>query len=171
MPVDRHQVVAFRLARHHLTKRLDAGGLRTAAATAPQNTPPGSAPVALRGRADVSGAQVGQTIANERSLLQVWSLRGSPCIVATQELPLFTTGLRPDDEASWRAVLVGFLPVIDHLGRTATEVMKLVIDATHDALDGVVLTKRELGTALGRRRPRNSPRGSSQTPSRPSPRS
>jgi hypothetical protein len=111
-----------------------------------------SAPGAA-GTADVSGAQVDQTIANERSLLQVWSLRGSPCIVATQELPLFTTGLRPDDEASWRAVLVGFLPVIDHLGRTATEVMKLVIDATHDALDGVVLTKRELGTALGRRMP------------------
>jgi Winged helix DNA-binding domain len=151
--VDRRQVVAFRLARHHLTKRLDAGGLRTAAATAPQNTPPGSAPLALRARADVSGAQVDQAIAGERSLLQVWSLRGSPCIVPTQELPMFTTGLLPDDEASWRAVLVGFLPVIDRLGWTATEVMEMVVDATQDALDGAVLTKRELGTALGRRMP------------------
>jgi hypothetical protein len=153
MPVDRHQVVAFRLARHHLTERLKQGGLRTAAATAPQNTPPGSAPLALRARADISGAQVDQAITNERSLLQVWSLRGSPCIVPTEELPLFTTGLLPDDEASWRAALGGFLPVIDQLGRTATEVMELVIDATHDALDGVVLTKRELGTALGHRMP------------------
>jgi Winged helix DNA-binding domain len=153
VPVDRHQVVAFRLARHQLTERLDPGGLHRAAGTAPQNTPPGSAPLALRARADVSGAQVDQAIANERSLLQVWSLRGAPCIVATQELPLFTTGLLPDDEESWRAVLLGFLPVIDQLGRTATEVMELVIDATHDALDGVVLTKRELGTALGHRMP------------------
>jgi hypothetical protein len=153
VPVDRHQVVAFRLARHHLTKRLDPGGLRSAAATAPQNTPPGSAPLALRARADVNGVQVDQAIANERSLLQVWSLRGAPCIVATQELPLFTIGLLPDDEASWRAALGGFLPVIDQLGRTATEVMEMVIDATHDALDGVVLTKRELGTAIGRRMP------------------
>lgn len=153
MQVDRHQVVAFRLARHQLTERLKQGGLRTAAGTAPQNTPPGSAPLALRARADISGAQVDQAITSERSLLQVWSLRGAPCIVPTEELPLFTTGLLPDDEASWRAVLLGFLPVIDQLGRTATEVMELVIDATHDALDGVVLTKRELGTALGRRMP------------------
>jgi Winged helix DNA-binding domain len=151
--VDRHQVVAFRLARHHLTRRLDPGGLRTAAGTAPQNTPPGSALLALRARADVSGAQVDRAIANERSLLQLWSLRGSPCIVATGELPLFTSGLLPDDEASWRPVLLGFLPVIDQLGRTATEVVQLVIDATHDALDGVVLTKREMGIALGRRMP------------------
>jgi Winged helix DNA-binding domain len=153
VPVDRHQVVAFRLARHHLTERLKQGGLRTAAATAPQNTPPGSAPLALRARADVSGAQVDQAIANERALVQVWSLRGAPCIVPTEELPLFTLGLLPDDEASWRAALVGFLPVIDQLGRTASEVMEMVIDATYDALDGVVLTKRELGTALGRRMP------------------
>jgi hypothetical protein len=153
VPVDRRQVVAFRLARHHLTERLTQGGLRTAAATAPQNTPPGSGPLALRARAEVSGAQVDQAIATERSLLQVWSLRGAPCIVPTEELPLFTTGLLPDDEASWRAALVGFLPVIDQLGRTATEVMEMVIDATKDALDGVVLTKRELGTALGHRMP------------------
>jgi Winged helix DNA-binding domain len=154
MEVDRHQVVAFRLARHHLTNRLDPDELSRAAGTAPQNTPPGSAPLALRARADVSGAQVDQAIATERSLLQVWSLRGAPCIVPTEELPLFTIGLLPDDEASWRAVLLGFLPVIDQLGRTATEVMEMVIDATHDALDGVVLTKRELGIALGRRMPK-----------------
>jgi Winged helix DNA-binding domain len=154
VPVDRHQVVAFRLARQQLTERLDPAGLGTAAATAPQNTPPGSAPLALRARADVSGAQVDQAIANERTLLQLWSLRGAPCIVATQELPLFTIGLLPDDEASWRAALVGFLPIIDQLGRTAAEVMEMVIDATHDALDGVVLTKRELGTALGHRMPK-----------------
>jgi Winged helix DNA-binding domain len=151
--VDRDQVVAFRLARHQLTERQTHGGLGRAAATAPQNTPPGSAPLALRARADVSAAQVDQAIATERSLLQVWSLRGAPCIVATEELPLFTTGLLPDDEASWRAALVGFVPVVDRLGRTASEVMELVIDATHDALDGVVLSKRQLGTALGHRMP------------------
>ena len=148
--VDRAQVVGFRAAQQHLGRRTDLG---TAAGTAPQNTPPGSAQLALRVRADVTSEDVARAIEEERSLVQVWSLRGSPCIVTAAELPLFTVGLLPDDEESWQAVMQGFLPVLKQLGRSATETMALVIEATRDALDGAVLTKRELGAALGKRLP------------------
>lgn len=152
MEIDRSRVLAFRLANQQLSRR---GGLEPAAATAPQNTPPGSALLALRVRSDVSAAQVASALEEERTLVQVWSLRGSPCVVPSAELALFTVGLLPDDEESWRAVVQGFVPMIDEMGLTATETMGLVIEATRDALDGKVLTKRELGVALGKRLPKS----------------
>lgn len=150
MKVTRAQVIGFRSAHQHLGHRTD---LDAAAGTAPQNTPPGSAQLALRVRADVTPGDVAWAIEEARSLVQVWSLRGSPCIVPAAELPLFTIGLLPDDEESWQAVMQGFLPVIKQLGRSAVDTMRLVIDATRDALDGTVLTKRQLGVALGKRLP------------------
>jgi hypothetical protein len=120
-------------------------------------------------RADVSSEDVARAIEQDHSLVQVWSLRGSPCIVTAAELPLFTVGLLPDDEASWQAVLQGFVPVINQLGRSATETMGLVIAATRGALDGAVLTNGSSArrSASGFRQP--SGRGWSRTPSRRSP--
>jgi hypothetical protein len=151
--VDRASVVGFRLANQHVAARLDPGDLAQAAGVAPQNTPPGSALLGLRARADVSAAGVRDAQDPARTLVQAWCLRGSPCLVAADELPIFTVGLLPDDDEAWRAVMQGFLPIIDGLRRTATEVAGLVTTATKDALDGAVLTKRELGTALRARLP------------------
>ncbi|MEV4892275.1 winged helix DNA-binding domain-containing protein [Nonomuraea sp. NPDC055795] len=150
MNVEREQVIAFRLRRHQLDER---GTLADAAATAPQNTPPGSAQLALRARAEVGAAEVEAAIAKRRTLIQTWSLRGSPCLVSSAELPLFTRGLLPDDEESWRAQMAGFLPMLDQMGRSASATMERVIEATRDALDGRTLTKRELGSALAPRLP------------------
>jgi hypothetical protein len=148
--VEREQVVAFRLRRHRLHQR---GDLRQAAATAPQNSPQGSAVLALRARADVDAAHVAKAVEADRTLVQLWSLRGTPCLVNSDELPLFSTGLLPDDEESWRAQLPGFLPTLDAMGRSASATMELVIAATRDALDGRALTLRELGRALAPRLP------------------
>jgi hypothetical protein len=71
--VDRAQVVGFRSAQQHLGRRTDLG---PAAGTAPQNTPPGSAQLALRVRADVTAEDVARAIEEEHSLVQVWSLPG-----------------------------------------------------------------------------------------------
>jgi hypothetical protein len=151
-----------------LAARTDLG---TAAGTAPQNTPPGSAQLALRVRADVTAEDVARAIEEEHSLVQIWSLRGSPCIVTAAELPLFTVGLLPDDEESWQAVLQGFLPVIKQLGRSATETMELVIEATRDALDGAVLTNGSWARRSASGFRQTSGRGWSRTRSRRSPRS
>ncbi|MFI6500371.1 winged helix DNA-binding domain-containing protein [Nonomuraea typhae] len=148
--VGREQVIAFRLGRHRLGER---AMLTEAAATAPQDTPPGSAELALRARAEVGAEDVAAALATRRTLVRVWSLRGAPCLVNAADLPLVTRGLLPDDEESWRARMAGFLPMLDRMGRSASATMELVIEATRDALNGRTLTTRELGSALAPRLP------------------
>ena len=48
----REQVVALRLARHHLSERLPAGSAAEAAVVGLQDTPPGSAALALAARSE-----------------------------------------------------------------------------------------------------------------------
>ena len=52
MTVTRAQAVAFRVARHHLHRR--AGDARAAAVVGLQDTPPGTAALALAARAGVA---------------------------------------------------------------------------------------------------------------------
>jgi hypothetical protein len=60
--VDRDQILAFRLASHHLTARLSAGSLAAAAAACGvQDTPLNTAPLAFNARvAGLGPADVGR---------------------------------------------------------------------------------------------------------------
>jgi len=81
-------VIGFRLARHHLAERLGADGAQAAAVVGLQDTPPGTAALALAARASVAPEALDE-------LVLVPSVRGAPLAVAERDLGLFTTGLDP----------------------------------------------------------------------------
>ena len=86
----RRQALAFRVARHHLTERLGRDGVQAAAVVGLQDTPPGTAALALAARADVAPQAVDE-------LVVIPSVRGAPLAVAQRDLAIFTAGLEPPD--------------------------------------------------------------------------
>jgi hypothetical protein len=117
----RDQVLAFRLARHHLHARLPEGAAGIAAAVGLQDTPPGSAALALAARTE-DGPQALE------DLVIVPSVRGAPLAVAPDDVPVFTAGLAPPDERSARALLqtatrtLGEMPALEALDRVSAAV-------------------------------------------------
>jgi len=148
--VERERVLAFRLHRHRLSRRGAPGALVDVAGCAVQNTPPGSAALALHARVRVDAEDVARAVEQERSLVQVYALRQSPYFVPTRDLGLFTRALLPTDESSLRFLLAPILPRLradpaETFERTATEV--------EGALVGRTLTKQELHAELKKRVP------------------
>jgi hypothetical protein len=149
----REQALAFRLEGHHLAARLPPGSLlRAAGACGLQNTPPGSAALALHARvADFSPGELEQALLKEKTLLQAWSLRAAPRLFPTEEASVFTLGLLPNDEEGLRFFIYGVEAALDKIGISATETLQLVSAALLEELDGRLLTKDALGAALARR--------------------
>lgn len=149
----RDQVLAFRLAGHNLVRRLPSSSLLdVAGACGVQNTPPGSAALALSARVrDLTPAEIDRALRIDKTLVQVRSLRGAPYFFPTRDAPIFTTGLLPEDEESLRFFILGSGPALDRLGVSATEAVERIAAALLDALDGRVLTFRQLSTELAER--------------------
>lgn len=147
------QIVAFRLAGHHLSARLPSGSLLSAAAAcAMQNTPPGSAGLALHARVSgLSQREVDAALLEAKTLLQVWSLRAAPHVIPTADASLFTLGLLPPDEESTRAFIYGVVPALEKIGISAMQVVDLCATALLAELNGRALTKDELGLRLAAR--------------------
>src|SRR4051794_20772878 len=150
---DRGQVQAFRLDSHNLAARLPPGSLISAAACGVQNSPPGSAALALHARVtDLAPADIDRALAIDKTLLQAWSLRASPYFFPTRDAAIFTLGLLPADEESLRFFIHGAEPALDRIGMSATEVIQRTATALHKALDGRVLaSKRQLDVELANR--------------------
>ncbi len=103
------QALPYRVARHNLTRRLAAGALCEAAgACGIRNTPPGSAALAFHARvARLTPADLDRALAVDKTLVQLWRVRGAPYIVSTRDAAPFSVGLLPDDEESMRAFVNG----------------------------------------------------------------
>ncbi len=143
--LDRAQVLAFRLARHHLHTRLPAGSADEAAWLGLQDTPPLSAGIALAAR--IEGADQ----ADLDALVIVQSIRGAPLAVAREDLAVFTTGLAPPDEKA-AAVLIGNASkALD--GITALDALDRVSAAVADALADGPLGRDAFHQALRERLP------------------
>ncbi len=146
-------MVAFRLAAHDLTERLPDGGLvRAAGRCGVQDSPPGSAALALHAR--VTGAtrrRIDAALTDDRTLLRSWCMRGAPFVVPTADLPVFTTGVLPPTEAALRHLLPGMVPALDRLGLGLTEAVDLAGAEIRAVLSGRHLTVTELGTELAER--------------------
>lgn len=149
LAVDRGQVRAFRLAAQHLTRRLPQGALvEAAAACGFQNTPPGTAALALHARVErFSVEDLERALVVDKTLLQAWSLRGAPHIIPTRDQPVFLRGIAPRDESSLRAFIFGVEQALDKVGITATEVVAHASVALEDVLGERRMTKDELGVA------------------------
>jgi hypothetical protein len=150
---DHDQVLACRPASHNLARWRPADSLYVAAgAYGVQNTPPGSAVLALHARvSELPSTRVEYSLVVDKALLQVWSLRASPYVFPTSDAAIFTLGLLPTDEPSIRFFIRGVEPGLDMVGISATEVVELITAALCSELDGCVLTKKQLGLALAAR--------------------
>ena len=151
----RDQVLGFRLDSQNLAVRLPAGALLEAvAACGLQNTPPGSAPLALQARvSDLTQAEVTAALQIDKTLLEVWSVRGAAYFIRTADAAVFSIALLPDDEESLRFSLQGYAPVLQDTGMSAMEAVEHTAAALDDVLDGRVLTKPELSARVTERLP------------------
>ena len=153
--VDRNQVLAFRLAGHHLDRRLPPGSLLAAAAACGvQDSPPGAAALALHARvAELTPADLDRALAHDKTLLAVWSLRLVPCLVPTADAAVFTAGVLPRDEASLRVAMPGPAATLGRAGISLTQAVERTVAAARELLDGRALPKGELSGKLGSRLP------------------
>lgn len=149
----REQVLAFRLNSHNLAERLPRASLLLAAgACGLQNTPPGSADLALHARVTgLDPVDVGRSLVVDKTLLQLWSLRASPYIFPTGDAAIFTRGVLPEDEDSLRFFIIGVEAALEKIGISATQVVELTAAALTEILNGRALTKDDLGIQISRR--------------------
>ena len=147
--VGNDEVVAFRLAAHHLDERLEAGSLLEAAGSCGlQDSPPGSALLALHARvADVTPTGIVDAVEG-RSLLHTWAMRGSPFFFPTADLAVFTTGVLPSEESARRRFILGVEQALDRLDMTLEEATDHSRSVIRDVLTGRALPINELGAEL-----------------------
>jgi Winged helix DNA-binding domain len=138
------QARAFRVARHHLAERLGPGQVREATVVGLQDTPPGTAGLALAARADAPPEALDE-------LVLVPSIRGAPMAVTKRDLAVFTTGLEPPDEEAARAVVGNAWKALD--GITAMEALDRVSEAVEDSLRKGPLPRDDFHQALRERLP------------------
>ncbi|MDR6555683.1 hypothetical protein J2809_000014 [Arthrobacter pascens] len=153
-------VIAFRLGAHHLTERLGEGGLLDAAGRCGiQNSPPGSALLALHARVrNLTQEQVADAVAGEKSLLQTWCMRGAPFYFPASDAPVFTTGVLPPTEAAMRHLVPGVEQALNKLGMSMIEAVRLTGAEIGDVLSGRRLAINELGAEIAARIARRLPK-------------
>lgn len=158
--VSRGEVIAFRLGAHHLTERLGENGLLDAAGRCGiQNSPPGSALLALHARVrNLTQEQVADAVAEEKSLLQTWSMRGAPFYFPAVDAPVFTTGVLPPTEEAMRHFVPGVEPALDTLGMSLVETVELTRAEIGALLSGRRLAVNELGAEIAKRIARRLPK-------------
>ena len=144
MSIPGRQVVDFRLARHNLTQRLGPDGAQDAAWVGLQDTPPGTAALALAARADAAPAALDE-------LVLVPSIRGAPLAVAQRDLGVFTAGLEPPDEEAAKALVGNAWKSLG--GISAMEALDRVSDAVHESLRDGPLRRDDFHQALRERLP------------------
>ena len=158
--VSRSDVIAFRLNAHHLIERLDESGLLDAAGRCGiQNSPPGSALLALHARVrNITQERVREAVAEEKSLLQTWCMRGSPFYFPAADAPVFTIGVLPPTEEAMLHFIVGVEQTLGKLDISLTEAVELTGAEIHDVLSGRQLAINELGADVAKRIARKLPK-------------
>lgn len=151
--LSRGEVIAYRLRSHHLDQRLPADRLLEAAgACAVQNSPPGSALLALSARvAEMTAESFDALVADDRTLLQTWAMRGAPFLFPTAEAAVFTSGVLPPEEDGRRQLVVGVTEALQTLDLGLDEVVDLAAEEIDTVLAGRRLAIDELGEELAER--------------------
>jgi winged helix DNA-binding protein len=147
------QIIAFRLNAHHLGKRLPPNGLLDAAgACGIQDSPPGSALLALHARVEgMTAERMDLMVAQEKSLLRSWSMRGAPFLFPTSDGGVFTAGVLPQSETERRHFVLGVGQALDRLDLGLDAAVDLVRAHIRDVLAGHMMAVDELGVRLAER--------------------
>jgi hypothetical protein len=146
-------VIAFRLHAHHLASRQSADDLpEVAGACGIQNSPPGSALLALHARAEhVTRDRVDHLVGEDKSLLQTWCMRGAPFYFPTADAPIFTAGVLPATETARLHLIVGVDGALSQLGMGLDEAVDRTAKEIGAVLSGRQLAINELGEELAER--------------------
>lgn len=146
-------VIAFRQHAHRLKNRQPASDLReVAGACGIQNSPPGSALLALHARVeDVTQDRIDHLVGVQKSLLQNWCMRGSPFYFPTVDAPVFTTGVLPTTETARVHLIIGVEGALDKLGMGLDEAIDITAEEIGAVLSGRQLAINELGEELAER--------------------
>lgn len=151
----RKQVLAFRLGRQHLTRRLGAARMAEVTATCSvRNSPPGSAPVALLARVNgVSEDRVSAAL-SDRRLVEVHGPRMVPALVRPEDVAVFTVGGIGTDDASLRETF-GKVTArrLAEADIRPTDALTRVVEAAHAELAGGARGKGDLSAAMTARLP------------------
>lgn len=141
-------------------ERLGVGGLLDAAGRCGiQNSPPGSALLALHARVqNLTQEQVADAVAEEKSLLQTWCMRGSPFYFPASDAPVFTTGVLPPTEEAMRHLVSGVEQALDKLKMSLPETVELTGAEIGNVLSGRRLAIGELGAEIATRIARRLPK-------------
>jgi hypothetical protein len=139
---------------------LGEGGLLDAAGRCGiQNSPPGSALLALHARVrNLTQEQVTGAVAEEKSLLQTWCMRGAPFYFPASDAPVFTTGVLPPTEEAMRHLVPGVEQALDKLNLSLIEAVGLAGAEVGDVLSGRRLDINGLGAEIATRIARSLPK-------------
>jgi hypothetical protein len=151
----RRQVLAFRLRRQHLARRLGAAKMADVTATCSvRNSPAGSAQVALLARVNGLSEDRVSAALSGRSLVEVQDPRLVPALVRPEDVAVFTVGGIGTDDASLREkfgkVAAKALAEAD-IG--PADALNRVVEAAYAELAGGVRGTGELSAAMTARLP------------------
>jgi hypothetical protein len=145
LDVDRDQVLAYRLAAHHLTRRLGPRSIEKAAFCGIQETPMGTAGVAFTARIEgLTPAALERALYEHRTLLMIWSVRGAPYVVPAADLGVFTLGALPIDAGSFRQSMGGWSDALEEAGLDVRETLDQMVEAAGGLLNGRSMNVNEL---------------------------
>ena len=99
-----------------------------------------------------------RAVAEEKSLLQSWCMRGSPYYFPASDAPVFTTGVLPPTDEAMRHFMLGVKPAVDRLDLSLTETVELTGAKIGDVLSGRQLAINELGAEIAERIAREMPK-------------
>ncbi|WP_115329962.1 winged helix DNA-binding domain-containing protein [Tsukamurella paurometabola] len=143
------QIIGFRLRTHGLAERLaEREFSRAAGRCGIQDSPPGSALLALHARVRGVAVDTLDEALESRELLRTWCMRGAPFLVPTAEAAVFTTGVLPPTEDAARHLIQGVGPALDGLGLTLDEAVDLTARHTAAVLSGRRLAIAQLGVEV-----------------------
>lgn len=151
----RRNVLAFRLRRQHLARRLGAARMAGVTGTCSvRNSPPGTAQVALLARVNgVSEERVSAAL-SDRRLVEVHGPRMVPALVRPEDLAVFTVGGVGTDDESLRESF-GKLTArrLTEAGIRPADALTCVIEVALAELAGGARGKGELSAAMTARLP------------------
>lgn len=143
------QIRAFRLHSHHLDAIYENKDVdRVVGACGMQNTPPGAWETALYNRMPDCGlSEMERLLYEEKSLLQAWSLRGTPVVFPVSQSDMFLSALCSEEEEPW-IYTQGIGLALDFLQMTFDEVLDILKQVISQLNDHVIVSKTALDQTL-----------------------
>lgn len=143
--MERKQILAYRLSRHHLLSPLPSARIVDAASMGIQNTVPGSAVVALGIRLrDFKAEDFTAALQKKKTLVEAISLRGASFILPARDFVLFTQGIYPDNEKDLMQLVGPARSSLKKHGISATDAIRQVTAVMRKVLKGRALSQNEI---------------------------